>query len=552
MGLKRTVIAVIITALLLCLTEVFWLNSVVLVSFRSDSSKDINYQVFYASKKHEKFTEVNSVKVKVNAGVQQKVKIALPVRKIVKFRLDIGNNPGKVTISNLKIKGRTKINLVNDDFLFKNIDTHKVAENKIVITSDKKDPYIIYKEKLKIKGKKYIDFYIFIILATFFFLLSYKTVNYLGKFKIIENNSRIDIVFVVVFAILLFVPMSNISDAEKSTQENRVLAKKPKLKYNNTINVKFGQEFEKWFNDRFFAREKIIDLYFDIKSRISLSGNSKVLVGKEDWLFYKKNNGLQNYANAKIFTNDEMRSGLEYLNDINKWCQKNNKKFYYLIAPDKNKIYGEYFRFIDKINPDTLGLGNQFANYIKEHSSITVIYPYDYLLNKKQEGLLYYKNDTHWNELGAYYGYKYLISEIKKDFDINEVKIDKWDEKTYSNGDLSNMYSITAKKYKNLKYKKAILSNNGKCENIKKQSKDRETVNCTNEKNKYNAFILRDSFTTALIPYYKETFKNTAIYWKYNIDKNDLDKIKKDYDIVILENVERYIPKIFEQSFPKD
>ena len=43
------------------------------------------------------------------------------------------------------------------------------------------------------------------------FLLTYKLVQYVAKFKLLEHNSRIDIVFVVAFAMLLFVPMSHIS-----------------------------------------------------------------------------------------------------------------------------------------------------------------------------------------------------------------------------------------------------------------------------------------------------------------------------------------------------
>ena len=41
----------------------------------------------------------------------------------------------------------------------------------------------------------------------------------------------------------------------------------------------------------------------------------------------------------------------------------------------------------------------------------------------------------------------------------------------------------------------------------------------------------------------------SLIEWKNNPDKKDLADIEKNYDILILENVERYTPRIFEQKF---
>lgn len=81
-----------------------------------------------------------------------------------------------------------------------------------------------------------VDFYAFVIIATAYFLVTYKLLKYLSRFKIEQHHSRIDIVFLVTFFILLFVPMLHISDAEKSEQENRMLAK-----YTPLIDYRGGQ-----------------------------------------------------------------------------------------------------------------------------------------------------------------------------------------------------------------------------------------------------------------------------------------------------------------------
>jgi hypothetical protein len=48
--------------------------------------------------------------------------------------------------------------------------------------------------------------------------------------------------------------------------------------------------------------------------------------------------------------------------------------------------------------------------------NIPVIYPKEDLLAHKDKGLLYYKNDTHWSDLGAYYGYVALVTALQKTY----------------------------------------------------------------------------------------------------------------------------------------
>ncbi len=65
---------------------------------------------------------------------------------------------------------------------------------------------------------------IFISILVLSFLLAYKIMDYVAYFKVIKNNSRIDIVFLLIFFILLCIPASHISKAMKAKGENRYLA----------------------------------------------------------------------------------------------------------------------------------------------------------------------------------------------------------------------------------------------------------------------------------------------------------------------------------------
>ena len=296
-------------------------------------------------------------------------------------------------------------------------------------------------------------------------------------------------------------------------------------------------------------------LYNNLKLKIApKAGNDKVLVGKDGWLFFKGDNSLYNFANISELQENGLQAGLEYLKSINKWCKNHNKKFYYIIIPDKHRIYSEYYRLIKKQRSDDYGIAKQFVNYIKKNSDINVMYLQDDLLKHKNKGLLYFKQGTHWSGLGAYYSYNLIIDNIAEDFSLNKVKIDKW-HMSESPEDMSkSLQSGNSDKASYGKiYSHPTYVKQAKCEQKGRYNRLNDgEINCINNHNKNNLFVLRDSFFSWLIPYVADTFRNTKILWKDYIDAEDLKNIEQNYDIVILENVERYIPHILNKKFPQN
>lgn len=73
-------------------------------------------------------------------------------------------------------------------------------------------------------------------------------------------NRLSDRIFLIVFAIALFVPILRLDSQEFSIKEKRKLATFPLLVKNGTVNPAYGKEFEDWFGDRFFLRRQIIRL----------------------------------------------------------------------------------------------------------------------------------------------------------------------------------------------------------------------------------------------------------------------------------------------------
>ncbi len=382
-------------------------------------------------------------------------------------------------------------------------------------------------------------------MSTALFLFFYKMVQYLALFKIKQNQSRIDIVFVCAFFMLLFIPMLHINTADTSIRENRMLAKYIPLFQNGKINNDYGKNFETWFNDRFFGRDKIIKQYTKLKKLLN-SSNENVLIGKDNWLFYKGDNSIENFRNSFLFSEEQLHKINQYLTDIHNWCKKNNKKFVFFIAPDKNKVYGEFYPdYIKKERPDSESRAQQLLAYLKQNAPITALYPIKELLDQK-EPLIYYKHDTHWTNMGGYIGYK----EMMKALNIEPIILSENEFNIREKSDLSKMCPeinwTDNTQYITPKFTEKYLCN------PTNSFHDRRDKICTNDEKNHSIIFFHDSFSGYLLPYISNSFGNIETRWRYNITQSDLEYIKNNTDIVILEVVERYLPQLTHLSFPKE
>ena len=473
-------------------------------------------------------------------------KIDLKKTKVAKFNIKRANRSKKfrIVIDNCENSNLIKIKNIqfrNGKYKFYDMDKYtvtgakaEVKNNELIIYPKNEAIYITYNDKIKVKASMKFNFEIFVIILVLSFLLIYKASDYVADFSSIKHKSRIDIVFLLIFFSFLFVPMSHINQDKISKQENRRLATwQPFIKKNGEINFNFGKDYEKWFNDRFNLRQEFLNLN-DFKLFLSNVVITKdVLQGKDGWLFLGWHSSIISYMNKVLFSDKELSNILSYLNRVDMYCKKHNKKFYFVIAPDKSRIYKEFYPdHIKQISQ--ISKAQQLMDYLEKHSEIKTIYLKDKLISKKDKGLLYWKQDTHWNMLGAYYGYQEIMDVIIKDFPgIPVYKVKEYTTEKHT-GDLYNMAPSILKKEDNIQYKIPKVSANEICNlNVK----DRQDVICSNSKSNINLLMYRDSFTRALIPFIANTFGDSKYIWNFNINLNAI----KDADVVILLMVERHL-----------
>ena len=404
--------------------------------------------------------------------------------------------------------------------------------------------------ELDIKAKKHsvsfmdIDWLMFLSILVLVFLFSYKMVQYVARFKIIENNSRIDIVFVTAFSLLLFLPMSHISDAEKSTQENRMLAKLPQFLIAGEVNKNFGAQFNTWFNDRFWGRDKAIHMHTNIEYQFNnIYKNQKAI-------FFKKSGWMAGTFIPNTPSNKEINIIIQNIKKFNDFCLKNNMKLYVLIVPHKEIVYSELFHNyaydIDKMQ--------KFQNYIKkiQASSLKekIIYPFEELVTGKKNDYVFFKQAHHWTDYGAFLGYEKLADIILKDFpefkkvNLNDFNIsqstlirDGWG-RNYNRGHTTRLLNLTDRP------DKEILNTEYNYYNLKKSSdisekrgkyiKDFDNKNIDND---YRVFMTGNSQNEDLLQFVVSSVKETK-YLRLNMGQvppKEQFKFMKHYKKAILD-----------------
>lgn len=396
-------------------------NIPLIASFNIQTEKDIHLEVKYTSKKNEEFKgEIGTFK-NIPSG-KSKQSIQLPINSMYKFRLDPGEYPGNVIISDITISSGSKVIHFDNfsEFGLMNISQKNFYNSRIELYSDHIDPYFWYLKPFEIKAQKTIDWDMLGIVFILSSLISFSFINFIYNFfDKYELNKKINTIFCTIFCLLLIIPTIHIDKREISTEENRKLAIFPHLIIPNLFgfNYNFGREFDSWIQDRFNGRNFLIREYDNILNIINgYVQNSVAIMYKNGWMFYKP------WA-EKIFSYP-LKNDINKIKDniikVNNFCNKNNIKLYILICPIKEDIYYKK-NIISRYS--SIEQNSELIKFLhKSIPDIQIIYPREQL--KKLAEInedLYFKTDTHQTIDGAYYINKPLIDEIKHDFPLINI-----------------------------------------------------------------------------------------------------------------------------------
>lgn len=133
-----------------------------------------------------------------------------------------------------------------------------------------------------------------------------------------------------------------------------------------------------------------------------------VAPGEDGWMIYEPEKNLLSSRRFRPEELDRWRAALEWRRD---WCRRRGIAHLVVFAPDPPTIDPE-------ILPDFLAaasrptLLDQLVDRLGEGSDLDVLDLRPAMREGRSLGRLFHRTDTHWNELGAYVGYRAIMARL--------------------------------------------------------------------------------------------------------------------------------------------
>lgn len=205
-------------------------------------------------------------------------------------------------------------------------------------------------------------------------------------------------------------------------------------------------KLEIFIEDNTPYKNEAVDLLSFIDEKVfGDSFNEDVLVGKDRWLFYKKDSCIQDYRGGQVVEMSELRSYVDAAMELKNAAETHGIKLYLLVTPNKEMIYGDRYMpdRVERIS--NVSRTDQIIGYLRDNTDVRIIYPKDSLLKASDRYQVWLKYDTHWNDVGAFISSMDLLGMGISDhvMTLEDVQIV---ENGLTGGDLANMLG-RAKEY---------------------------------------------------------------------------------------------------------
>lgn len=249
--------------------------------------------------------------------------------------------------------------------------------------------------------------------------------------------------------------------------------------------------------------------------------STQVLLGKEDWLFYKSTEDgdpISDYQGINHYDEATMQAVADKLTNERNQFANYGIDFYILSIPNKSSVYPEYMP--DTIErKDTTSRTDLLMKYLEENTDLNVVDAKPILEKAKKKKQVYYKSDTHFHQIGAFVTVQALKDKIDGKTDsLKDVKFDKV-MNNYS-GDLACLCDMQDTFNDDIQYQL-----------------DAATVNTKIKSNK-RILVIGDSFSEVMQSIMSQYFAEVKTVNIWSFEPSLLDEYKPD--IVVWEHAERY------------
>lgn len=216
------------------------------------------------------------------------------------------------------------------------------------------------------------------------------------------QEKLVGIIFILTLFLFLIINVI-VPDREKSVQENRMLATKPKFRLSSLISGDYDEKFEAYMDDQFVGR----DMWRKLKVAVDRIGGSRLENG-----VYIGTNG-QLLEQVEVADENHLAANIKAIKSFSESQSKIPVRM--MLVPDAANVLNHSLPALAKPEDQT----QMFSMVRKDLGDSVEWIDVSTELNKHKTEKIYYKTDHHWTTLGAFYAFQAAAPSLGIDGDLS-------------------------------------------------------------------------------------------------------------------------------------
>ena len=216
------------------------------------------------------------------------------------------------------------------------------------------------------------------------------------------QEKLVGIIFILTLFLFLIINVI-VPDREKSVQENRMLATKPKFRLSSLISGDYDEKFEAYMDDQFVGR----DVWRKLKVTVDRIGGSRL----ENGVYIGKNGQL--LEQIEVADETHLAANIKAIKSFSESQSKIPVRM--MLVPDAANVLNHSIPALAKPEDQT----QMFSMVRKDLGDSVEWIDVSTELNKHKTEKIYYKTDHHWTTLGAFYAFQAAAPSLGIDGDLS-------------------------------------------------------------------------------------------------------------------------------------
>lgn len=216
------------------------------------------------------------------------------------------------------------------------------------------------------------------------------------------QEQLVGIIFILTLFLFLIINVI-VPDREKSVQENRMLATKPKFRLSTLISGDYDEKFEAYMDDQFVGR----DMWRKLKVTVDRIGGSRL----ENGVYIGKNGQL--LEQIEVADETHLAANIKAIKSFSESQSKIPVRM--MLVPDAANVLNHSIPALANPEDQT----QMFSMVRKDLGDSVEWIDVSTELNKHKTEKIYYKTDHHWTTLGAFYAFQAAAPSLGIDGDLS-------------------------------------------------------------------------------------------------------------------------------------